>query len=622
MATIFQMKKSALFILLSICLSACQTIRPSFNSIKVMIENGDHFAVENPLQYITRGDDVVYQINFEKGYCFDSCSYLDYQLEELSSCSILITFFNIRYSTVISLLAKVLDDIPSKNTSNDSENTPSSSVTHGVINYHAGTGSFISGDDEVLEITTLDAHICENAIDGFLYYKEKAGYLLDCFNTTVNGDGINVYFGCHIPMGVKDLYPVYLEETAEDDFVFSSTKKGYEIIGYNGDDVEVVIPSYHNGLRVVSIAAKAFENKSITKLHLARNIINVEKEAFYNSSLQEITFCDNLENIFSRSFLGSPLTTVHINAIKKPVYSGTYYDAFQDKVDYLESVKDEKKIILFSGSSTRYGYDSTLIEAAFPDYKVVNMGVFAYVNVKPQLEVIKHYLKEGDIFIHSPEFDWWCLENQFGTDTSFEKNLFYFFEGNYHNLQYVDIRQYTDFFDSFRDYQAERNLLPKQSYAIAANHYDDEGNYYEEETYNKQGDFILYRENNPIDERIMQPETPYTVETFYPELFDGLEDIYDDLGNIGVECYFTFAPKNIRSLTIESTDDEIASLNDLFVQKVTVKILGNIQDLLFPGTCFYLIDNHLSTEYARVRTNKVIDWLTKAREEKTTSHLF
>ena len=120
----------------------------------------------------------------------------------------------------------------------------------------------------------------------------------------------------------------------------------------------------------------------------------------------------------------------------------------------------------------------------------------------------------------------------------------------------------------------------------------------------------------------MQPETPYTVETFYPELFDGLEDIYDDLGNIGVECYFTFAPKNIRSLTEESTDNEIVSLNDLFVQKLTVKILGNIQDLLFPGTCFYLIDNHLSTEYARVRTNKVIDWLTKARGEKTISHLF
>ena len=196
-------------------------------------------------------------------------------------------------------------------------------------------------------------------------------------------------------------------------------------------------------------------------------------------------------------------------------------------------VKDEKKIILFSGSSTRYGYDSTLMEAAYPDYKVVNMGVFAYVNIKPQIEVIKHYLKSGDIFINSPEFDYWCLDCQFGSDTQFEKNLFYFFEGNFNCLQYIDISKYDDFFNSFRSFQGERNLLPTKDYSYNAYHYDDDNVYYDDEIYNINGDLILYRPNNDADERISQPETPYTTTVFTQVMFDSLNAIYLELGIMG-----------------------------------------------------------------------------------------
>ena len=68
-------------------------------------------------------------------------------------------------------------------------------------------------------------------------------------------------------------------------------------------------------------------------------------------------------------------------------------------------MKDKKKIVLFSGSSTRFGYDSEMIDQAFPDYEVVNMGVFAYSPALPQLELIRSCMKEGDVLLDSPEFD-------------------------------------------------------------------------------------------------------------------------------------------------------------------------------------------------------------------------
>lgn len=78
---------------------------------------------------------------------------------------------------------------------------------------------------------------------------------------------------------------------------------------------------------------------------------------------------------------------------------------FQDKYDRLLQLKDRKKIVLFSGSSTRFGYDSAMIDDAFEEYDVVNMGVFAYTSALPQLQLILECMQEGDILLHAPEFD-------------------------------------------------------------------------------------------------------------------------------------------------------------------------------------------------------------------------
>lgn len=113
-----------------------------------------------------------------------------------------------------------------------------------------------------------------------------------------------------------------------------------------------------------------------------------------------MTLFDNLQQISDYAFEDcTSLQTLYINAATAPVYSGSYYATFADKYDRLLSLADTQKLVLFSGSSARFGYDSAALDAALPHYEVVNMGVFAYTNALPQLELIRAQMRPGDLLL-------------------------------------------------------------------------------------------------------------------------------------------------------------------------------------------------------------------------------
>ena len=110
-------------------------------------------------------------------------------------------------------------------------------------------------------------------------------------------------------------------------------------------------------------------------------------------------------------------------------------------------MKDKKKIVLFSGSSTRFGYDSEMIDQAFPDYEVVNMGVFAYSPALPQLELIRSCMKEGDVLLDSPEFD--AANRQFCYQKELDYATFAMMESDYDVFAQLDLREYKQIFHCF-----------------------------------------------------------------------------------------------------------------------------------------------------------------------------
>lgn len=267
-----------------------------------------------------------------------------------------------------------------------------------------------------------------------------------------------------------------------------------------------------------TIREQAFADTECKTVILSPGIHEVEKWAFRNSRLEQLYIYDDLEKISDYAFQDCDmLRTLHINSIEAPAYSGNYFDTFQDKYDRLLSLKDKKKIVLFSGSSTRFGYDSAMLDQAFPDYEVVNMGVFAYSPALPQLELIRSCMKEGDILLDSPEFD--AANRQFCYQKELDYATFAMMESNYDAFADLDLREYAQVFTAFSAYQTARQDIERKNYDVCASDYDEDGNEVEEPSYNEYGDYVVYRPNSTSEKPIYGLPVNYTVNAFPKETY-------------------------------------------------------------------------------------------------------
>lgn len=593
------MHKRATLVLIPFLLSSCSLDNfTKADTIKVMIERGNDFTVNDPIKNVKKGDNATFLITIAEKTTLSFVSYDDYHVDAINETQFNLTLNNIQYPLIVSLY-----------------------IAHDAVYYHPNGGEIIHGSGlDYVSVPKRFSHLRENAINAYQYFR-RDGYQPIGFNTKEDLSGDTVSFGSRLSYQYNDYYVEWKKECDAQEFEYVSDYKSVTITGYKGTEEEIIIPKRIEGKPVTVIGREAFHDINLKRIYLPYGIEKIDRKAFFDTSLEEITFADDIEIIPSSAFPDT-LKTVHINAVTPPKMSGTFYDTFPDKMDYLQMVKDEKKIILFSGSSTRYGYYSPYFDEAFEGYKTINMGVFAYVNVKPQLDIISAFLKEGDVLISSPEFDVNSLECQCSSyqegQTDFEANEFSFVESDFDLLKYIDVSSYTGFFESFTAFQRSRRMMPSRGYDISAKHYDDDENYYSDDIYNIQGDLILNRPGNSKDAWIMQPLVNYTVNTITEERVNGLNARYQDLLNLGVEVYFTFSPKNRNAIDAESTAAERKKAENYLRDNLIVPVISSWEESILPGTCFYLIDNHLSTDACYERTKNVIRHLKDyiGKEEK------
>ena len=273
------------------------------------------------------------------------------------------------------------------------------------------------------------------------------------------------------------------------------------------------------------------------------------------------------------------------------------------------SLADTQKIVLFSGSSARFGYDSAAIDAALPSYAVVNMGVFAYTNALPQLELIRQQMRPGDLLLLSPEFD--AAKRQFCTTNAFDDDFFCMLEANYDALACLDLRQYSGVFSALSSYLQTRAGMVARSYAVSPSDLDEDGNAVDTPSYNDYGDYILYRPDAADDTPIYGLPVDFTVAAFpYETYIAPANAAWGRFTADGVHVYLTYSPRNSQAVSADSTPEAVAALDEYFRENLDVTILTPLQDALLPGHLFYGTDNHLSTNGVSMRTAQVIAALT------------
>lgn len=531
-------------------------------------------------------------------------------------------------------------------------------------------GQSTTADDSIQkDITDDDILIEENSPHltfNTLPYKAqftRDGYVQTGWNTMPDGSGLSIGFGSrvdHRSASTLTLYPEWLPATDTSYFSYvllpaSDVEFSVCITGFSGDySADIVIPSYIEGFPVTSIAGAAFspsqsdmaqsdtvksENGSlpqslqdsnsqdssqdatlqnrtfqnssssetvpeIKRLYLPPTLQSIEPGAFASLAVWDLYLFDSLKEVSDLSFSDFSVKHLHLNAATAPVYSGSYFDTFSDKFDALKDLTDKRKLVLFCGSSARFGYDSTLLAAAFPELEIINMGVYAYSNMLPQADLVLSCMKEGDILLSSPELD--AIDTQFCGETALDRETFALFESNYDMLASLDCTAYTKVFDALGEYLSVRNTMSSRSYEESASSYDEDGLPVGSPSYNRYGDYILYRENN-FDRRTFGIKRAfYNVSHIRKQDWDGLNAVYDRFAKKGVTVLFTYSPRSRISISEDSTEESIKKLDQTLREKLHATVISDIQDSLMDPLYFYGTDNHLSTEGAALRTRQVI----------------
>ena len=476
-------------------------------------------------------------------------------------------------------------------------------ATH--IRYEGNGGALRGQGKDSLTREITYAHLRENTLQGTVWF-DREGWVLTGWNTLADGSGRAVGLGSRTEIPPEGtLYAQWMPCSPEEDFEWETGETAAAITGYRGDGGICVLPRSHEGLPVRTVREGAFEGKTFSLLVLSPSLRTVEEGAFRGCGFGEMILYDSLETVSDACFpdCAGP-SALRVNAATAPVYSGSYFDTFQDKYDFLLSVEEEKKLVLFSGSSGRYGYDSELLRNAFPDRMPVNMGVYAWTNALPQLMLILPRIREGDILLDAPEFD--AVEEQFCVSDRLDAGFWAMMESNYDAAAGLDMRRFNGVFDSLGEYLAMRRGMPGRDYTVSPAHYDDDGNPYDFRTYNRYGDFTLPRPLGEGDGRLRSNIADYTPRSFSEETVRRLNAALLPFVQRGAAVFFTYTPRNINSLTEESTPDARAALDRWLRETLDVPVISGIEDSLLPGRYFWLIDSHTGTEGARIRTEQVI----------------
>lgn len=474
-----------------------------------------------------------------------------------------------------------------------------------VLFYDLNGGHLRDSDSEsYCQIVTQTFHLCPNTLpDTGLF--ERDGYVLAGYNSQADGSG--TFYGCGWNVDMKEqpmvsLYAVWLPETPEDQFTFRKSGSNAVITGYTGDSCDIlVIPEYLDGTAVTGIAAGAFTDVECREIFLSRNIIAVADGAFRNCTFSVCRFSDSIIDISDRAFEScTEFSTLMIQAVRKPTYQTTQHGSYAVKYERLMTTSSPKMVIT-AGSSSAYGFLSAqfiekLAENGYGNWDVVNYACHYQTPGTFYIDVISHFMNEGDVLLHSPE----PLAAQLGS-RKLTAVMWQFFEGAYEAFSLVDIREYETVFSSFAEYNQTRQYMPDTSYE---DHWDGVNEYGD-------CDFFKYGQYDGfVGGQGMFNFNSDLIKT------DALNTVYDRITAQGAYVWLTFAPVNEGAVLPPSRNRKMQeSYMDFIREKLHVTVISDVADQIWNGKYMFDTNLHLSTEGAKLRTDMLADDFMRQLDE-------
>jgi len=463
--------------------------------------------------------------------------------------------------------------------------------------YHANGGECTLEDavdgvwQETIALQSFRLANCQPDLGQFV----RPGYHLIEYNTRADGKGQGYSLGSKILTytGIEKkesehLYCIWKKET--DPALFDYTEKNGEltVTGYRGDEAELIIPAYIDGKPVVSLAQGAIREKQFTVLSLPKTMRSVQREALIDCpNFFRVYFPDLIETIPDDAFVECEnFSDFYLNAVTMPRRG----DTRSKKFETVATTQDLNRVIVVSGSSSIAGLDSKLIGAALDDkYFVANYGTSGASCGMFYLEMISHFVHEGDVIVHAPEY----TESQMGRNMITWIN-FRDTESYYNFFRYVDMRNYYGLFSAFTESQRSRLATAERRYNTPLTGMDIHG----DRTNSYPG------LNTP--DFTSNLNIAYDPDEYPDEWLENLDLAHQMCMDAGAQVYFTFAPHNHNGLTEFAKVEEnkrafTAKMDEYF----DAPVIGYLGDYTLEGQYFWDTDWHPNDEGRRLHSTQM-----------------
>lgn len=281
-------------------------------------------------------------------------------------------------------------------------------------------------------------------------------------------------------------------------------------------------------------------------------------------------------------------------------YEKSYMGELKYKYNRLKNT-DGKRIIIVGGSGMAFDVDSSLIKENFPEYEVVNLGMYAALGTASVLDMTISNIHDGDLVIFAPEQSKQTLSDYLGGDYAWQA-----LDGAFYLLPY--------FFNSEKNISLmlaafPRFAIEKLRLFITASAPDPDS-VYRKSAFNEYGDIADdLPQNTMLNGFDENTAVSYDTSVIPADYVSYLNECGKKATQKGSTLLFAYCPAN-KAAVVEAKESDFENAidgYDLFLRNtLAIEVIGNPYDSIMDKEWFYDTNFHLNSSGKKLYTRQFI----------------
>ena len=286
--------------------------------------------------------------------------------------------------------------------------------------------------------------------------------------------------------------------------------------------------------------------------------------------------------------LAAPATLLIAGFCTPARFDETYYGELSHMYSRLERTEG-KKIVIVGNSAVAFGVRSDLLQNEFPDYKVVNFGLYAALGTKLMLDLSLPHISSGDIVVIMPEPIEQSMSLYFSGEDAWRA-----MDGDFSMLGHISVDNAAAMTGDFAGYVGE-----KFGYLLSGEKAPSMGAYGQSAFDDEQGNEVGYMTyDRPYNVMSGGYDPTMTADLSTDIIGEGFTEYLNgyasEVEKRGAEAYFGFVPMNELMLT-ENADKAADEYYEYLCAELEFDVIGHPAKYALDYRWFYDNNVHMNS---------------------------